>query len=285
MMSGAMDKVQPVNYFAAIPGRANRDERLTGLHFRVLGTVAGHDRMGRNGQCCWAGRDTLASLVGCHPSRLSSAVSDLIELGYLEEQRHEDDARRKGYRVVYLAEQDAAGIGSKVKDDRLPTRNLNRGANRLPSGNVNDDENRLPTRNVSQSNRLPKSNVNQADRLRKSNLKSTQDRVKDVVNQSVKVVSDKRNILSRNLNISSEATQRGFEKRNQREQQRAQSALAKAIGNDGWEVLAAMVETERDRLIERVLDGEDEREIARTLTAEARLSANAQRASAARGGG
>ncbi|UKK92062.1 helix-turn-helix domain-containing protein [Brucella pseudogrignonensis] len=282
-----MDKVQPINFFAAIPGRASRDERLTGLHFRVLCTVAGHDRMGRNGQCCWAGRDTLARLVGCNPSRLSSAVSELIDLGYLEEHRHEDDGRRKGYRVVYLIDQDAAGIGSKLKEDRLPdgnvshsnrlrNGNLNRGRNRLPNGNVNTDENSLRNSDLSQANRLRDGNVNQGDRLRKSNLNEAEKRLKTVVNQSVRRFADKPNILSRNLNISSEAASRGIEKRKIREFEKAQNALVKALGERGWTVLAAIAEDERERLLERVLDGEDEQEIARTLIASERLAANAQ---------
>lgn len=153
-MVAVMGEVATINYFAAIPGRANRDDRLSGLHFRVLGTIAGHDRMGRNGQCCWAGRATLAKLVDCHPSRLSTAISDLIEWGYLDEERHKDDGRKKGYRVIYEAAPDAAGIGSKMKENRLQDGNLSE-ADRLPKRNPSS-RNRLPDRNNSISGNADK---------------------------------------------------------------------------------------------------------------------------------
>ncbi len=50
-----MTKVLGKNFFAAMPARMMSDERLAALHFRVLAVIAVHDRMGRNGQHCWAG--------------------------------------------------------------------------------------------------------------------------------------------------------------------------------------------------------------------------------------
>ncbi|HEY0960668.1 MAG TPA: helix-turn-helix domain-containing protein [Novosphingobium sp.] len=142
------DNVTALNFFAALPGRVTCDARLTGLHFRILATIAGHDRMGRNGQCCWAGRKTLAERVQCAEGSFSRAVSDLIEWGYLKVVRNEGDARRVGYAVIYEAEADAAGIGSKGKPDRSPVRHLSEG-------------DRSPTRHPSATDKARKDQLNQ----------------------------------------------------------------------------------------------------------------------------
>ncbi|MGO7370574.1 helix-turn-helix domain-containing protein [Rhizobium leguminosarum] len=204
------------NYFAPIPGRANRDGRLSGLHFRVLATIAGHDRMSRNGQCCWAGRNTLAELVGCHPSRLSTSISDLIEWGYLEEQRHREDGRKKGYRVVYEAALDAAGMGCKVTETRLRSGNLSEG-------------NRLPDRN--------KGHASDCDI-------STHF-------QSLESFAPKRNILGRNQNITQKHL--GEEPRRARKgQQQLTNILVERLGYGdvgvGWQVYGNLTEEERQWL-------------------------------------
>ncbi len=201
------------NYFAPIPGRANRDDRLSGLHFRVLGTIAGHDRMSRNGQCCWAGRNTLAELVGCHPSRLSTSISDLIEWGYLEEQRHREDGRKKGYRVVYETAPDAAGMGCKVKE------------NGLRSGNLSDG-NRLPDRNKAHA-----SDCNISKHF-----------------QSLDRPSPKLNILGRNQNITQKHL--GADPRRATiGQQQLTNILVERLGNGdvalGWQVYGNIPEEER----------------------------------------
>ena len=140
-----MGEVKVLNFFAAIPGRASMDENLTGLHFRTLMVIAGHDRMGRNGQCCWIGREKLAARVGCHPSSLSTSITDLISLGYLEVVKSESDGRKRGYRVIYDTNADAAGIGASPRKNRLRDGNLSH-ESRLRDGNLSLSE--KPDKNV-----------------------------------------------------------------------------------------------------------------------------------------
>lgn len=226
-----MGDVATINYFAAIPGRANCDDRLSGLHFRVLGTIAGHDRMGRNGQCCWAGRNTLAELVGCHPSRVSTAIRDLIEWGYLEEQRHEEDGRKKGYRVVYEAAPDAAGIGCKVKENRLQDGNLSKG-------------NRLPNRNLTGRNRLPDRNKSAPD------SEPVSQRF-----QGVEAFLPKRNILGRNQDITQKQGL-GEGARGASSGQNLTNRLVELLGNGdsvtGWQVYGDLLEEDRKYLERRL---------------------------------
>lgn len=226
-----MGELATINYFAAIPGRANRDDRLSGLHFRVLGTIAGHDRMGRNGQCCWAGRNTLAELVGCHPSRLSTAIGDLIEWGYLEEQRHEQDGRKKGYRVVYEAVPDAAGIGSKVKENRLQDGNLSN-RDTLRDGNQTGRD-RLQDRN-----NIEPSTPSNSQRF-----------------QGVKPFLPKRNILGRNQDITQK---QGFGEgaRGQSSGQKLTNRLVELLGSGdavaGWAVYGDLPDEDRKWLERRL---------------------------------
>lgn len=101
-----MDDDKPV-YFAPIPIRASRDKRLSGLHFRILAIIAAHCGMEIDGYICWIGRKQISIRVGCDPTSLSRAISELITFGYIDHYRHPDDGRRKGYRVHYIADQDA----------------------------------------------------------------------------------------------------------------------------------------------------------------------------------
>jgi DNA-binding MarR family transcriptional regulator len=90
--------------FAPYPPRAIGDQRLTCLHFRVLGAIALHDRMssGRKyGQGCWAGNKTLAQECGCHYASLSTAITDLARWDYILRTHHPLNKRRKVYRVIY----------------------------------------------------------------------------------------------------------------------------------------------------------------------------------------
>src|SRR5262245_41149877 len=81
-------KSQSKELFAPIPMRALRDNRLTARHFRVLGSVATYDRLGRNGQGSWAGSKRLAQDSGCSESHLCDALSDLRRFGYIASERH-----------------------------------------------------------------------------------------------------------------------------------------------------------------------------------------------------
>ena len=91
-------------FFAPLPPRAIGDQRLTGIHLRVLAAIALHDRMsaGRKaGQGCWAGNQKLAAVCGCNYNNLSTAITDLVALGYIERQAHPINKRLRVYRVIY----------------------------------------------------------------------------------------------------------------------------------------------------------------------------------------
>jgi hypothetical protein len=87
--------------FAPVPARAIGDLRLSARHLRVLAAVAIHDRFGRNGQGCWAGRKRLADEVQCSESHLSDALGDLRLFGYINSERHPMNRRTMVHRVVY----------------------------------------------------------------------------------------------------------------------------------------------------------------------------------------
>ncbi|WP_373085705.1 helix-turn-helix domain-containing protein [Sneathiella sp.] len=90
--------------FAPLPARAIGDQRLTGLHFRVLAVICLHDRMSGargKGQGCWASHKTLADKCGCNYTNLSTAIKELGEWGYVERSRHPMNKRQWVYRVIY----------------------------------------------------------------------------------------------------------------------------------------------------------------------------------------
>jgi DNA-binding MarR family transcriptional regulator len=89
------------NIFGAIPARAFPDARLAARHYKVLGAVAVHDRFGKNGQRCWAGRDRLAKLAGIAPNHVSDALGELEFYGYVKRQRHPMNRRTTIIRVLY----------------------------------------------------------------------------------------------------------------------------------------------------------------------------------------
>lgn len=91
-------------YFAPLPLRAIGDSRLSALDFRVLGCLCAHDRMSKvtgKGQGAWASNETLSREVGCHYARLSSSITKLGKLGYVEREQHPLNKRLRVYRVLY----------------------------------------------------------------------------------------------------------------------------------------------------------------------------------------
>ncbi|RKQ73480.1 helix-turn-helix domain-containing protein [Oceanibaculum indicum] len=93
------DNAKPA--FAAIPVRALADDRLSALHFRVLGAVAFHDRFGGNGAGCFASQARLAEYCGCHYTALSHALADLRAYGYVQTERQNENKRKRVHRVLY----------------------------------------------------------------------------------------------------------------------------------------------------------------------------------------
>ena len=129
-----MAKPKPI--FAAIPARAYGDPRLKGLHHRVLGVVALHDRMSaarKNGQGCWAGNKRLAELIGCDYSRLSATLSDLATWGYIDSRTNPMNKTRRILFVVYDERDDAFMTASHVENP-LPTGKQSAAENSLPTG-------------------------------------------------------------------------------------------------------------------------------------------------------
>ena len=90
--------------FAPIPLRALLDQRLTGHHLRLLGMIAAHDRLGKNGSGCWASQDRLAALLGCSKSTLSKRLSVLRDYGYIASQSNPEKRWFRVHRVVYTAD-------------------------------------------------------------------------------------------------------------------------------------------------------------------------------------
>jgi DNA-binding MarR family transcriptional regulator len=89
--------------FAPTPLRALLDQRLTGHHLRLLGVIAAHDRLGKNGSGCWASQDRLAALLGCSKSTLSKRLSALRDCGYLASELNPQKRWFRVHRVVYTA--------------------------------------------------------------------------------------------------------------------------------------------------------------------------------------
>ncbi len=86
----------------AMPFRCFGDRRMTGLHLRVLGVIATHDRLSqvKRGQGCWAGQKRIAGAVGTGISHVSEAIRELTDWGYLTAEKGNSEVR-KVYRVCY----------------------------------------------------------------------------------------------------------------------------------------------------------------------------------------
>jgi DNA-binding MarR family transcriptional regulator len=106
--------------FAALPLRAIGDTRLSALELRILGCVAFHDRMSGargKGQGAWASNETLARRVQCHYTNLSSAITKLAKLGYIQRDPHPLNKKLRVYRVIYDGE--VAGLADPLPDDKV----------------------------------------------------------------------------------------------------------------------------------------------------------------------
>lgn len=106
--------------FAALPLRAIGDTRLSALELRILGCVAFHDRMSvarGKGQGAWASNETLARRVQCHYTNLSSAITKLAKLGYIQRDPHPLNKKLRVYRVIYDGE--VIGLADPLPDDKV----------------------------------------------------------------------------------------------------------------------------------------------------------------------
>ncbi|MBO0140212.1 winged helix-turn-helix transcriptional regulator [Agrobacterium sp. Ap1] len=224
-----MSKVVNLNYFAALPGRAITDKDLTGLQLRIIAVVAAHDRMGRNGQCCWAGRKAMASRVGCTEGSFSEAMTVLVKRGYIEVEQDTEDARRRGYRVMYQAEQDAAGMGFKPS--------LNRSADTDPSG----------------GDRSADADASSGDRSAKTDQNAYGQRKKAQINQMIRSATRKPNIFHEveediSLKENTPPKSRAFEAENPRSQI-IRHWFGKDGMHDGFELLKVLSNLKWQELI------------------------------------
>jgi len=122
--------------FGAIPARAFGDPRLKGLHLKVLGVVALHDRLSaarKNGQGCWAGNKRLAEMIGCNYSNLSTALTELATWGYIDRRTNPMNKTRRILFVVY-DERDDAVMKSNRDENPLPAGKQSAADDSLPVG-------------------------------------------------------------------------------------------------------------------------------------------------------
>ncbi len=94
----------PKPSFAGAPMRAMGDRALTALDHRTLNVIAHVDRFSlqRDGPGCCIGLKKIAGAVGSARTKVSEAITRLVDLGYLEKERHPEDGRRMVLRVLYV---------------------------------------------------------------------------------------------------------------------------------------------------------------------------------------
>jgi DNA-binding MarR family transcriptional regulator len=119
--------------YGPIPLRACRDLRLSASHFRVLTTIAGFDRLGKNGSGCWTSQNRIAEIAHCSKSHLSNILSDLRNADYITSQINPDKRWFRIHRVVYTEEDfNCLGIGKSVHSHRnCLDKSVHSGVNRL----------------------------------------------------------------------------------------------------------------------------------------------------------
>lgn len=114
--------------YAPLPARAIGDQRMHGLHFRVLAAIAYHDRLSAHrdrgrGQGCWAGNQTLARECGCNYRNLSTAITELGRWGYVTKEPHPINHRLRIYRVSY-SPQDSLPTGEQYHSSTVKLPNV-----------------------------------------------------------------------------------------------------------------------------------------------------------------
>lgn len=116
-------------FFGAVPMRAFADNRLKRSHLAVLGVISKFDGFGRNGSGCYASQTRIGQLAGCTSTTVSKRVGDLVNWGYLETKRQQDQ-RRIQYRVIHQTsmsdDSDTCLTGQVSNPDTCPTEQLNR---------------------------------------------------------------------------------------------------------------------------------------------------------------
>ena len=103
--------------FIAMPPAVMSDQLLSAADFRILATIANHDRMSGNGRGCFASTSTIAQEACCGLRTAERSIQTLIGLGYLRSERSRSDGRRKILRVNY-PEIPAKSAGEFTRDPR-----------------------------------------------------------------------------------------------------------------------------------------------------------------------
>ncbi|MDE4620643.1 helix-turn-helix domain-containing protein [Sinorhizobium meliloti] len=89
-------------HFIPMPVRALQDDKLSAVDLRVLGAVAYHDRLGKNGRGCFASQATLAAMARCDIRSVKRSLQNLGKPGgYIVIEKSKQDARQRVYRIVY----------------------------------------------------------------------------------------------------------------------------------------------------------------------------------------
>jgi DNA-binding MarR family transcriptional regulator len=127
--------------FAAMPARAIQDQKLHGLEWRVLAAVAMHDRMSLQkkapGKGCIASNATLANWCGCNQTNLSTAISTLVERGYIRREA-DKSGRNRTLRVLYTeGDAHALLLARACKPSSLGKGDIEA---HLPKGKANSDQ-------------------------------------------------------------------------------------------------------------------------------------------------
>lgn len=258
--------------YAPYPLRALRDQRLTGLHLRVLGVIAAHDRLNKNGQGCRAGNKRLAELSGCHLKSLSPAIKALAELGYIEADTNPLNRRSRIYTVIYTDE-DAESFGF-----RKPARIARQGCDQeMPQqGEIGNHQ---PTQNPAIGNHQPTQTIdNPLNSGRNTNrIYSVKQKIDFVETKEISCknagfsegargevfhqTSQPRahgsrsigGVISQLLGPPSVTTLSSQE--NERINGEAQARIAEKLGSDGqgWLILSSLSDTTVDRLTTKQL--------------------------------
>ncbi|XNY07199.1 hypothetical protein ACMFL9_27395 [Sinorhizobium meliloti] len=111
-------------HFIPMPVRALQDDKLSAVDLRVLGAVAYHDRLGKNGRGCFAAQATLAAMARCDIRSVKRSLQHLEKQKHIIIEKSDKDGRQRIYRIVYeigdkadtYSEPDRGQINAKIGD-------------------------------------------------------------------------------------------------------------------------------------------------------------------------
>jgi hypothetical protein len=112
----------------------------------LLGIIAAHDQLDKNGAGCWASQRRLAALAGVQESRLSHTLSDLRDFGYIASAIHATNRRRRIHRIIYnerdknwdRGSRDTCPPGQVLRPDTCPPCQVSEGRYLTKTGPILD---------------------------------------------------------------------------------------------------------------------------------------------------